>query len=320
MAYSGQSFEGVIGQAKKDFVNIDLLFNTKRKRPERTSSFLITAKPVINKGAGAIGECGAIPTTCHDGNQYELTATYPLSTNQTFEQCTAHLYNAYILKVADSTAQQWAIDEATYGYSKILPIFEDVTALALLALNAKQRIIQSIKTVQTNGFLPSDLIVCVSTETYFELMELDIECCDIGVQTAQTGQILGNKLGVKRIIHVPTAILSAGLNVDDATTIDHLVYIQDYAPFITYCDSGIVVKDVNTENHATSISHLIGREYIEAGYLNDEIAGVPKTSIADGSAVKAYRALPVVMDKGTKKRGTKKIDAEVIEVVQTDEA
>ena len=55
MAYSGQSFEGVIGQAKKDFVNIDLLFNTKRKRPERTSSFLITAKPVINKGAGAIG-------------------------------------------------------------------------------------------------------------------------------------------------------------------------------------------------------------------------------------------------------------------------
>ena len=65
---------------------------------------------------------------------------------------------------------------------------------------------------------------------------------------------------------------------------------------------------------------MIGREYIEAGYLNDEIAGAPKTSIADGSAVKAYRALPVVMDKGTKKRGTKKIDAEVIEVVETDEA
>lgn len=285
MAFDSLKYNGIFNELKKDYVNLSALFNTRDKNTnEKTSRFLVPQGAKINVGT-AWGVCNKIPVTCNDVSQFDVIATEPLSVNEIMDDCLAAIEPRVVNATFDITAREWANTEVKYAYSITKTAYTDKTAdyaADINIVNVKQEIIQAVKDLSTLGYKPADMVVAVGTDVYYDLMVMDILCCDINVMTADSMSVLNNKLGVGALVYVPTDILSGNIDGDvltPAETVRFTVYIKDYAMIKTTCEVSPFIRDVLDKEYigksATNgaIAQISGKELIGLG-IYDNTSGI----------------------------------------------
>lgn len=292
MAKSCSTYQGALMEIKKTNFNLDLVANTNdRDTNSKISRFSIGKATTINKGASAVGACGEVPVNCDSHDVKEVIADYQLSANHIYDDCACDIDESTITHSLNATASEWAKIQGTYFFSKINPKLQDKTADIVgnvNYINIKEEILAGVKyLVKTSKIAMSELVVVVGSDAYFELMALEIACCDYQMATEETNKVLGLKLGVKRIVMVPDDILSGNINgtvLDEENTIRFSIYPQTWAPFKEFCTIELDMRETMSKDYIGSIPQLGGRGLIGADFFGE---------ITDG--LKVYNAAPVIV-------------------------
>lgn len=265
MAKECSSFQGKLEQLIKEQINLELLFNTNDRDPmTKTSRFTISKPATIKKVRGT---CGTIEPDCASHSNAEIIADYYLGVNQIYDGCECDVNAAVLAGDLKQTANDWSREIAMYAYDSAFPKWEDVTTI-VTGVNARELITSATKElIKSQGFALSELIVVVNEDTYFDLLELEMACCDMNVQTSMVGTILGKKLGYKAIVYVPQEILG--------NDIKFAIYAPNLLPIKKYCETPLDLREKKAGDNRVvdMITQLGGEAYIGSDYVQQD-AGV----------------------------------------------
>lgn len=275
--YKGIDYGGMIPELKKDYVNMDVLFNTRRKNKNQTTTFRTSlAGGRIRTGAEAgTGYCGGIPVHCAEFDSFSVIADKPMEVNEVYPKCLEEFVASDVNSELNIIAKEWAETEAADAYKEMLAagIF-DVTADALATTTAADKVTVAIEKLLEEGWALQDILVVVNDSMYMALGREDITCCDRAVQTAEIGSALVNKFGIKGLIHMPTNIISGGVPADNTEKVEVLAYVRDLAMFHTFCENTPELRSVTDLEYTGQVTQIIGSEFYGFGIADITSAAV----------------------------------------------
>lgn len=278
--YVGCNYGGLIPDLKADYVNMDLLFNTRRKTSNQTTNFRVSlAGGRVRTGAEAgTGYCGGIPVNCAEFEGFSITADEPVEVNEIYSDCLEDFTQGDMNSELNIIAKDWAIAEATGSYATMLAAgINDVTAEAAAETSAYDKVFTVVESLVENSWALEDIIVVVNDTIYMQLAKEDITCCDYNIATSEIGAKAVNKLGVKALVHLPTNIISGGVPADDTEKVDVLAYVRDLAMFTTFCEDMPEVRSITDIEYKGTVSQIIGSEFYGFGIAEVTAASVAYT-------------------------------------------
>jgi hypothetical protein len=253
----------LVARLKRRSVNLDVLFNTKQKNKNaQATTFMVRNSVKINKGTADFANvtCNGVPMTCNSGEQAVITATYPMGVNEVFADCAYKEVESQVKSEMFSiTAEEWAIEEAKYGYSTFTG--EDITA-EVTAETLYNQIKVGINKLIDNGYNKKDMLVVISEKLENEFQSLNLACCDLAVQMSDGKSTLGKAYGVKEVVAVPQIVI----NGDETNDVAFRVYVPEMHPLVDYCKIPLVIEDFNGEE--VKGTRIYGRELLGAGELD----------------------------------------------------
>lgn len=274
MAVEINKYGGLVPDLKKDFVDITKIANIKDKNLNAvTSTFRINSPVIINEGANSIGDCNSIPANCNIADGFSVTADHTISTNEKYTDCVAKLMTEEEkLQEMNSVAKSWSLKEATYIFKELKTQMgtNDLTSEVTDEMNIRDEILLINKKLVDNGYSPSDIVIAINTDVYYELTSLDMNCCDFNIQNSVTGSIISNKLGVN-LVYVPNAVLGDGIRV--------MGYIKEYALFKVFCKEEVKMRDIQDVDYADTIMQIIGKETVKISLYDAENSGYYITEV-----------------------------------------
>ncbi len=260
-----------VPQMKRKVVNLDLLFNTKQKNKEtQTSTFMLRNSVKINKGTeNDAASCNGVPMTCNAGEEVPITAVYPLGVNEVFADCAfKEVEGEARSEIIAVTTEEWALTEATYGYSTFTGTDITTEANAPELVNIQDQIALAVNTLIGKGYSAKDIIVAINEKEFINMQAQKLTCCDLAVQTSDARTTASTAFGIKAVVSVPAIVLSG--QIDGVMTpeeeIKFRAYVPELHPLIDYCKTALRIEDYSGSEHS-GVTRIYGKELLGAGEI-----------------------------------------------------